>query len=268
MEANAPRGLTGKNENPLADLLGKADIGWTIARGPFAITGASTGLNISTTLNGSLRVTGQLANQGGNLTGALGGLLGDKLGGEVQKLTTRALDQRADIRGNVTVTSRPALLPNWRIEPNLTGNVAHRRRRHAGRRHQAQRLQRGEAAARQDRERADRQPVQQAAQRPHAGESRRASNGRQMCRSISLGEAAPGAPNLWLEVKPMRAFAAQPKILADWVILTLGVQAETRIVPSETKPDCPFPARLDLVAGARPGQGQRSPCRSTCRSPS
>jgi hypothetical protein len=25
------------------------------------------------------------------------------------------------------------------------------------------------------------------------------------------------------------------------------VQAETRIVPNETKPDCPFPARLDLV---------------------
>ena len=60
-------------------------------------------------------------------------------------------------------------------------------------------------------------------------------------------------PHLWLEVKPTRAFAAQPKILADWVILTLGVQAETRIVPSETKPDCPFPARLDLVAATDQG---------------
>ena len=34
MEANAPRGLTGKNENPLAELLGKAEIGWNMARGP------------------------------------------------------------------------------------------------------------------------------------------------------------------------------------------------------------------------------------------
>ena len=124
MEANAPRNLAGKNENPLADLLGKADIGWTVSRGALAVNGAANGLNISTTLNGSLRVTGQLANQGGNLTGALGGLLGNKLGGEVQKLATRALDQRADIRGNVTVNSRPALLPTWRIEPNLGGNVA------------------------------------------------------------------------------------------------------------------------------------------------
>ncbi len=75
-----------------------------------------------------------------------------------------------------------------------------------------------------------------------------------MCRSISLGQASAGAPNLWLEVKPTRAFAAQPKILADWVILTLGVEAETRIVPSQTKPDCPFPARLDLVAGLDQGK--------------
>ena len=40
MEAHAPRDLNGKNENPLADLLGKADIGWTISRGPFAVAGA------------------------------------------------------------------------------------------------------------------------------------------------------------------------------------------------------------------------------------
>ena len=30
LEAEAPRGLTGKNENPLGELLGKADIGWTV----------------------------------------------------------------------------------------------------------------------------------------------------------------------------------------------------------------------------------------------
>src|SRR5438445_8199605 len=44
MEANAPRGLNGKNDNPLADLLGKADIGWTVSSGPMAVNGASGGL--------------------------------------------------------------------------------------------------------------------------------------------------------------------------------------------------------------------------------
>jgi hypothetical protein len=246
LEANAPRGLTGKNENPLADLLGKADIGWSIARGPFAVNGASTGLNISTTLNGSLRVTGQIANQGGNLTGAIGGLLGNKLGGEVQKLTTRVLDQRADIRGNVTVNSRPALLPSWRIEPNLSGHVTvgDGGMQVAGiKLNVASEVKplldksvNDQIGNLSNKLRGDR-TLENAARKQWV----------QMCRSISLGRAAAGAPNLWLEVKPTRAFAAQPKILADWVILTLGVEAETRIVPDETKPDCPFPARLDLV---------------------
>jgi hypothetical protein len=74
-----------------------------------------------------------------------------------------------------------------------------------------------------------------------------------MCRSIPLG-AGPGSPNLWLEVRPTRAFAAQPGIDQSALTLTFGVEAETRIVPSETKPDCPFPARLELVAQAERGQ--------------
>jgi hypothetical protein len=69
-----------------------------------------------------------------------------------------------------------------------------------------------------------------------------------MCRSISLGASAPGMPNLWLEVRPVRAFAAQPRIDQSAVTLTLGMQAETRIVPNETKPECPFPAELEIVS--------------------
>ena len=42
LEANAPRGQTGKNDNPLSDLLGKADIGWSMSRGPFSVTGAAS----------------------------------------------------------------------------------------------------------------------------------------------------------------------------------------------------------------------------------
>jgi hypothetical protein len=246
MEANAPRGLTGKNENPLSELLGKADIGWSLSRGPISVHGAGLGLTIATPLNGSLRATGQIATQGSNVTGALAGLLGDRLGKDVQKLTNRVLDQRADIHGNVQVTSRPALQQNWRIEPNLTGqislgdggmqvagiklNVANEVKPLLDKTVNEQIGQFG------NRLRNDR-TLETAARKQWA----------QMCRSISLGAAAAGAPNLWLEVRPTKAFAAQPKILADWVILTLGVQAETRIVPSATKPDCPFPARLDLV---------------------
>ncbi|HYA05763.1 MAG TPA: DUF4403 family protein, partial [Xanthobacteraceae bacterium] len=62
-----------------------------------------------------------------------------------------------------------------------------------------------------------------------------------------LGAAGPGMPNLWLEVKPVRAIAAQPQIDGKAVTLLVGVQAQTRIVPNQTRPVCPFPRELDLV---------------------
>ncbi len=61
-------------------------------------------------------------------------------------------------------------------------------------------------------------------------------------------------PNLWLELRPTRAFAAQPRISDSAVTLTVGVQAETRIVPNQTKPDCPFPAQLELVPQLEQGK--------------
>ncbi|TMJ45246.1 MAG: DUF4403 family protein, partial [Alphaproteobacteria bacterium] len=36
--------------------------------------------------------------------------------------------------------------------------------------------------------------------------------------------------------------------------LTIGVEAQTRIVPTETKPDCPFPAQLEVVPQIEQGR--------------
>src|SRR6202011_1523481 len=41
--------------------------------------------------------------------------------------------------------------------------------------------------------------------------------------------------------------AAQPRVDAAAVTVTLGIEAETRIAPMETRPDCPFPAKLSIV---------------------
>ncbi len=246
MDAAAPRNLAGRRENPLSDLLAKADIGWTMARGPLVVVGGASGLTISTPLNGTLRATGNIANTAGNLTGALTGIVGDNIGRNVGSLTTRVLDQRADIRGTATVTSRPALQPNWRIEPNLAGNVALAEggMMIAGIRLNVanevkpllDRTVNDQMASLQSKLRND-PTLEQTARREWA----------KMCRSIPLGAAGPGAPNLWLEVRPVRAAAANPRIEPAWVVLTVGVQAETRIVPSETKPSCPFPQRLEIV---------------------
>jgi uncharacterized protein DUF4403 len=246
LERQAPRDLTGKRDNPVSQLLSNAEFGWTITRGPLGVTGKPEALAVATALTGTFRATGQLSGQAGNLTGAIGNLLGGGLGQRVQNLTEKTLDQRADIKGNVTVTSKPALLPAWRVEPNLAAQVTIA---DASMAIMGVKLNIGnevkplldrtvneQVASLQAKVRND--PfLEVAARREWA----------KMCRSISLGAAAQGMPNLWLELRPTRAFAAQPRISESAVTLTVGVQADTRIVPNETKPDCPFPAQLELV---------------------
>ena len=53
-------------------------------------------------------------------------------------------------------------------------------------------------------------------------------------------------PALWLELQPTRAIAAQPRVDASAVTLTLGIEAETRITPARdqaqlpvSRDDCP-----------------------------
>jgi hypothetical protein len=70
---------------------------------------------------------------------------------------------------------------------------------------------------------------------------------------MPLQGADAAGPKLWLELRPIRAVAAQPRVDANALTLTLGIDGETRITSAETKPDCPFPAKLDIVA-ASPGR--------------
>src|SRR6478752_734845 len=69
------------------------------------------------------------------------------------------------------------------------------------------------------------------------------------CRSIPLqGNGANSTlPPLWLEVRPVRAIAIQPRVDAQAITVTVGVEAETRITSTETKPDCPFPDKISII---------------------
>ena len=250
LEAQAPRNLSGKKDNPFQQLLSNADFGWTVTRSPLSVSGRSDALMVSTVLNGTLHVTGEIGNIAGNiaggLTGALGDLVNQKFGQNLQRLTGKTIDQRADFRGNVTVSARPAVTPDWRIEPNLTGqvsladaslsvvgvpiNVGNEVKPFLDRALNEQ------LTALQARLRSD--PIfEQTARREWD----------KMCRSIPLRVAVAGLPTLWLELRPTHAFAAQPHVDPSAVILTIGVQAETRIAATETRPSCPFPAQLEIV---------------------
>ena len=246
LDAAAPRTLVGKNANPVSSLLSKANIGMTVTRGNLGISGKPNDLAITAPLNSTMQITGQIAGIAGNLTGGITGFLDNSLGQAVGGLTNRVLDQRADVRGEVTVHSRPAITANWRLQPNLSaqlslGNSAVqlaglRLNMASEARPLLDQMVNQQVSALESRLRND--PFIESAARAQWAK---------MCRAIPLGGGQTGLPKLWLEMRPIRAAAAQPRIETRDVVLTVGVQAETRITPTETKPVCPFPAKLELV---------------------
>ena len=246
LENAAPRDLSGKNDNPVSSLLSKADIGIAIQRGPMGVSGKPNEITVTTPLNGTLSITGQLATQAGNLAGTITGLLGQSLGRDVGNLAGNALNQRAEIRGQVVVRAKPAIAANWRLDPNLAAqlslsdsaiSLAGIKINIAGEaRSFIDNAINDQIGALQNRIRND--PFIENAAR---------EEWTKMCQSIPLGGAGTGLPELWLEMRPVRAAAAQPQVDARNLTLTIGVQAETRVVPAATKPACPFPVQLDLV---------------------
>src|SRR6202171_3200139 len=81
-DRGAPRTFAGKADNPVAQILQNADIGWTASRGPISATGAQDVLSLTTPLTGTLNVTGSLS---AKTTGAIGDALGSLLGGDAAK---------------------------------------------------------------------------------------------------------------------------------------------------------------------------------------
>jgi hypothetical protein len=274
MMERAPREASGKLEPPSGPFSGMPgpkgpDLAWSLSRGTFALSGGPDGLFLSAALSGALRAVGQFGPPGGFGPpgfrgppgfpeppagygpppgfGGPGSLFGGRDQQQSRTQTDRTTEQRIEISGNVELTGRPSLLPEWRVQPNLTASIT------IGQasadimgmkfslsdelKPVVERTINEQIASLQERM-GDSPMIEQAAKQEWA----------KMCRSISLGAVGAGMPNLWLEMRPTKAFAAQPIIDRSAVTLTFGVQAETRIVGDETKPDCPFPAQLELVS--------------------
>ena len=69
LDATAPREFAGKNDNPVTQLLGQAQIGLTVSRGTMSASGQPGTLTVTTPLNGSIRITGQVGNTAGKAVG-------------------------------------------------------------------------------------------------------------------------------------------------------------------------------------------------------
>ncbi len=248
----APRNFSGKAENPVSQLLQNADIGWTASRGPIGITGAQDALSLNTALAGRLNVTGSLAAKTTGAVGdAIGGLLGTNVARQIASINIKGVNANAEIKGNVTVTARPRFGANWRIEPNLTGqvNLGDTTMSVAGARLNVP----TEIKPLLDKSVADQ--IAAADDRIHNDSSFERSARIQWakaCRSIPLQTGSPSTPPLWLEMRPTRAVAVQPNVSATAVSTTVGIEAETRITPKQTTPLCPFPEKLSVVPPTQP----------------
>jgi predicted small integral membrane protein len=253
-DRGAPRSFNGTADNPVQQLLQDADIKWTAARGPIAATGAQDTLTMSAPLTGALDVTGAIST---NVRDALGGALGNLLGGNVAKqlgnINIKNVNANAEIRGNVVVSAQPRLTPNWRIDPNLAAQVT------LGDTNVAVAGARINVPA-QVKPMIDNAvneqiiALQQRLRNDPAFEQNARREWAKLCRSIPL-QGASALQNLFIELKPTRAVAAQPRIDASNLTLTLGVEAETRVTSTQTQPNCPFPATLTIVP---PGPGKLS----------
>ena len=248
-DRGAPRSFAGKADNPVSQILQNADIGWTASRGPVTATGAQDLLSLATPITGTLNVTGSLSSKATGAVGdALGGLLGGNLAKQIGSVNIKALNASAEIKGNVTITARPKLAAAWHIEPNLAAQVTlgDTSLSLAGARVNVP----AQVKPLIDKTVADQlAAVQARISNDPAFEQNAREQWAKACRSIPLQGtgAASSLPPLWLELRPTRAIAAQPRVDATAVTLTLGIEAETRITSVQTKPDCPFPALIAIV---------------------
>ncbi|MEO8317778.1 MAG: DUF4403 family protein [Bradyrhizobium sp.] len=254
-DRSAQRSFAGKADNPVSQILQNADIGWTASRGLIAATGGQDVLTLSTPITGTLNVTGSLSAKATGAVGdALGGLLGSNVAKQIGGINIKNLNASAEIKGNVTITARPKIATTWRIEPNLAAqvNLGDTSLVVAGARVNVP----AQVKPLIDKQVADQLAVVQARMRNDpAFENNARAQWAKACRSVPLQGTGVSStlPALWLELRPTRAIAAQPRVDASAVTLTLGIEAETRITPVETKPACPFPATISIVP-ATPGR--------------
>lgn len=248
-ERGAPRAFNGKADNPVSQILQNADIGWTASRGGITATGAQDVLSLSTPLTGTLNVTGSLSAKATGAVGdALGGLLGGNVAKQIGSVNIKNFNASAEIKGTVAITARPKIAANWRIEPNLAAqvNLGDTSLVAAGARISVP----AQVKPLIDKNVAEQIALLQTRMRndPTFEQNARAQWAK-ACRSIPLQGTGAGStmPALWLELRPTRAIAAQPRVDASAVTLTVGIEAESRVTPAETKPSCPFPATIAIV---------------------
>ena len=180
-------------------------------------TGAQDVLTLTTPLTGTLNVTGSLSAKATGAVGdALGGLLGGNVAKQIGSVNIKNLNASAEIKGNVVISARPKIAANWRIEPNLAAqvNLGDSSLTMAGARVNVP----AQVKPLIDKTVAEQISLVQARMRNDpAFEQNARVQWAKACRSIPLQGTGAGStmPALWLELRPTRAIAAQPRVDAS-----------------------------------------------------
>src|ERR1700722_7958678 len=208
----APRNFAGKADNPVSQVLQNADIGWTASRGPIAVTGAQDVLSLRTALTGTLNATGSFSSKAsGAVSNALGSLLGSNAAKQIGSINIKNINANADIKGSITITSRPKLAAAWHLEPNLAGQVT------LGDSNLSVEGARVNVPAQVkpliDKAVADQLgALGERIRNDRAFEQNARVQWERACRSIQLqGTGASTIPPLWLELRATRPIAVQPR---------------------------------------------------------
>ncbi|ACF02582.1 DUF4403 family protein [Rhodopseudomonas palustris] len=246
VDAVAPRTFSGKANNPLSQYVQNADIQWTATRGAVTVRGAKDQLTITSPLTGTVNAKGSLsANTQSKVDETLGRLLGNKVAKQIG-VNIKSFNANGELKGTIAISARPQVLPNWHVDPHLDAEVA---LSDSGVSVGGVRIDVPQQVKPViDKAIADQLGVLERQIRDDSALERSARREwDRLCRSVPLQGA--GIPNgFFLEIRPTRALAAQPQVDAAAATLTLGIVADTRITAGPTKPQCPFPPALQMVA--------------------
>jgi hypothetical protein len=228
LEKAVPRTHAGSKRDPVGGRIVDDVFEWEFTRTDLAVSAAGGALDIRTTISGTARLKGKV-----------------KFGAKVP------FSAHTDLRARVHAQSRPALVPAWRVHPNLSADahveeakVPVARLGRISVRGQVQRAVDARLAQLRDaleaRLREDKR-VEVEARKAWAA----------LCRASPIDVDKDGSPELFLRVSPMLARAAQPVVSDEGVSVRVGIEAKTEISADGSQPICEFPATARLEAMER-----------------
>jgi len=225
LEKAVPRTHAGSKPDPVGGRIVDDVFEWDFTRTDLAVSAVEGALDIRTTISGTARLKGKV-----------------KFGAKVPFST------HTDLRAAVTAQSRPALVPAWRLHPNLSAaahveeaKVAVARLGRISVRSQVQRAV--DARLAQLRESLETRQREDKRIEVEARKARAA-----LCRASPIDVDKDGSPELFLRVSPMLARAAKPVVSAEGVSLRVGIEAKAEISADGVQPVCDFPATAQLQA--------------------